>query len=156
MEGTKTPQQISEYAKVFFAKIDTLADREKIKAKINKAQKNVNFNMRAPSIIRKKMLMYDNPIEEMNFLYATQKSKFFNRESDVLLIFLADKYGFGNWSKIKQAVRRDSRCRLDHLFISRSEDELKKRTIYLVQCLEKEEEENKLVKAHNANLDLEA
>jgi hypothetical protein len=49
--------------------------------------------------------------------------------------------GYGNWSKIKQAVRRETRCRLDHLFVSRSEEELKKRVIYLVQCLEKEEED---------------
>jgi len=30
---------------------------------------------------------------------------------------------------------------MDHLFTSRSEEELKKRVIYLVQCLEKEEDE---------------
>jgi hypothetical protein len=41
-------------------------------------------------------------------------------------------------------VRRDTRCRLDHLFISRSEEELKKRVIYLVQCLEKEEETKRI------------
>lgn len=33
------------------------------------------------------------------------------------------------------------RCRLDHLFMSRGEDDLKKRVIYLVQCIEKELEE---------------
>lgn len=37
MDGTKTPDEVEEYATVFFMKIDTLNDRDKIKAKINKA-----------------------------------------------------------------------------------------------------------------------
>jgi len=132
MEGTKTPDEVEEYAVVFFEKVDTLNDSEKIKAKINKAQKNVNFNLRAPGIIRNKMKLYENPMEDMTLAYATQKSKFFNKESDVILICITNKIGFGNWLKIKTAVRREARCRLDHLFVSRSEEELKKRVIYLV------------------------
>ena len=59
----------------------------------------------------------------------------------MILLCLAHRHGYGNWDKIKTAVRRETRCRLDHLFISRSEEELKKRVIYLVQCLEKELDE---------------
>ena len=54
---------------------------------------------------------------------------------------LTDKYGYGNWAEIKKALRREQRCRFEHIFISRSEEELKKRIIYLVQSLEKESEE---------------
>mmetsp|Transcript_11768 Transcript_11768/g.18049 ORF Transcript_11768/g.18049 Transcript_11768/m.18049 type:complete len:134 (+) Transcript_11768:1954-2355(+) len=79
----------------------------------------------------------------MNLPYATQKSKFFSRESDIILICLTDKLGYGNWSDIKRALRRENRCRFDNLFISRSEDEIKKRIIYLVQSLDKEQEEEK-------------
>lgn len=132
---------MQKYAQVFFAKIDTLNDAEKIKAKINKAQKNVNFNLRAPQLIKNKISQYENPLEDMNFAAATQKSKFFTRETDNYLILITDKLGYGNWSKIKQAIRRENKFRLDHLFVSRSEEELKKRVIYLVQTIEKEEEE---------------
>lgn len=62
---TKTVQEIEEYATVFFQKVDTLTDRVKIKDKINKAQKNVNFNMRAPGIIKTKIEKYKNPLEDM-------------------------------------------------------------------------------------------
>ena len=132
MEATKSPEEVEEYSTVFFQKIDSLNDRDKIRAKINKAQKNVNFNLKAPELIRNKISQYENAYEEMNFTYATQKSKYFNRESDIHLICLTGKLGYGNWTKIKNAVRRDTRCRLDHLFISRSEEELKKRIVYLV------------------------
>jgi len=55
MEGTKTPEEVQRYAMVFFEKVDTLNDSDKIKAKINKAQKNVSFNLRAPSVINQKV-----------------------------------------------------------------------------------------------------
>jgi hypothetical protein len=58
MDGSKSIDDVEEYAKVFFEKVDTLHDKEKIKIKINKAQKNVKFNMKAPDIIRKKVEEY--------------------------------------------------------------------------------------------------
>lgn len=81
-------------------------------------------------------------MDEMVLNQATQKSKFFSKESDVLLLCLTNKLGYGKWAEIKKAVRRENRCRFDHLFISRNEDELKKRVIYLVQSLIKEEEDD--------------
>jgi hypothetical protein len=48
--------------------------------------------------------------------------------------------GYGNWSEIRRQVRRESKFRFDHLFMSRSEEEIKKRVIYLVQSIEKEKE----------------
>lgn len=97
--------------------------------------------MRAPYVIRKKIQQYVNPYEEMVLSHATQKSKFFTKETDIILLCLADKYGYGNWVDIKRALRREQRCRFEHIFISRSEEELKKRIVYLVQSLEKENEE---------------
>lgn len=97
--------------------------------------------MRAPDVIRAKIEKYKNPLEDMALTHATQKSKFFCKESDNVLLYLTNKLGYGNWQEIKKAVRREQRSRYDHLFISRNEDELKKRVIYLVQSLEKEVQE---------------
>ena len=55
MDGSKTPEEVEKYSLVFFAKVDTLNDCQKIKHKINKAQNSVNFNLRAPEIIRNKV-----------------------------------------------------------------------------------------------------
>ena len=71
MEAVKSVVEVRDYAQVFFAKVDTLNEADKIKAKINKAQKNVNFNLRAPGIIINKMNQYDNPVEDMNLTFAT-------------------------------------------------------------------------------------
>jgi hypothetical protein len=69
------------------------------------------------------VLAYENPLDEM-VIYSTQKSKYFSKESDIILLCLAHKHGYGKWKDIKKAIRRDSRCMFDHLFLSRNENEL--------------------------------
>ena len=143
MEASKTPEQVEAYAAVFFEKAGyALNNGAKILQKVEKAQKHVSFNMRAPSVIRKKIQENDGvPLDEMNVQHATQKSKFFTKESDALLLTLTDEVGYGNWSGIRKRIRRETRYRFDHLFMSRSEEEIKKRVIYLVQSIEKENEQ---------------
>lgn len=53
--------------------------------------------MRAPGLIANKIALYENPLEDMNLNCATQKSKYFSRETDILLLVLTHKYGYGNW-----------------------------------------------------------
>lgn len=57
-----------------------------------------------------------------------------------MLLCLTHEHGYGNWNAIKHAIRRDTRCRYDHLFMSRSAPELQKRVDILVKALEKERE----------------
>jgi hypothetical protein len=102
----------------------------------------LSFKQKAPEIIKNKITAYENPLDEM-VIYATQKSKYFSKESDIILLCLTHKLGYGKWKDIKKAVRRDSRCRFDHLFLSRNESELQRRVDILVKALEKEEQQNK-------------
>lgn len=69
---------------------------------------------------------------------TVQKSKYFSKEADIVLLCLTHELGYGNWKEIKFAVKRDTRCRFDHLFMSRTETELQKRVDILVKSLEKE------------------
>ena len=71
MDFTKSELEVEKYAKVFFAKVHTLHDKAKIMSKIEKAQKNVNFNKRAPKIIKDKVRQYQNAMEEMILSHAT-------------------------------------------------------------------------------------
>ena len=56
---------------------------------------------------------------------------------------ITNEQGYGNWSSIKYAIRRDTRVRFDHLFMSRNEQELQKRVDILVKGLEKEQSDTK-------------
>lgn len=75
----------------------------------------------------------------MQLHQSTQKSKYFSRESDILLLVITDQIGYGKWREIKQAIRRDLRSKFDHLFLSRSELDLQRRVDILVKGLEKED-----------------
>ena len=101
----------------------------------------LTFKQRAPEIIKNKIRAYEFPLDDM-VIYSTQKSKYFSKESDIILLCLTDQLGYGKWRDIKKAIRRDSRCRFDHLFLSRNEAELQRRVDILVKALEKEEEQN--------------
>lgn len=77
------------------------------------------------------------------FINVVQKSKYFSKEADIVLLCLTHEHGYGNWQKIKHALKRDTRCRFDHLFMSRTVQELQKRVDILVKSLEKEIQDTK-------------
>ena len=143
---TKTAEDVEKYAPVFLKNIDTLADAEKIRKNMEKADKIIQFKKKAPLIIRKKVLAYENPSDDMLLHQSTQKSKYFSKESDILLLCITDKIGYGKWREIQQAIRRDLRSRFDHLFLSRSELDLQRRVDILVKGLEKEDLDNIVMK----------
>ena len=101
----------------------------------------LEFKTKAPEIIKAKVFAYEYPIDEM-VIYSTQKSKYFSKDSDIILLCQTNRLGYGNWRAIKAALRRDSRCRFDHLFLSRNEQELQRRVDVLVKALEKEDQIN--------------
>ena len=117
---TKSPEEVAIYSKVFVEQIDSLNDCEKIRKNMEKASRMLEFKTKAPEIIKAKVFAYEYPIDEM-VIYSTQKSKYFSKDSDIILLCQTNRLGYGNWRAIKAALRRDSRCRFDHLFLSRNE-----------------------------------
>ncbi len=121
--GTKTAEEVENYLKVFFEKIETLNDYANIKKKLDKADAVHSFKRQAPVLIKQKVTAYERPVEEM-VINVVQKSKYFSKEADIVLLCLTHEQGYGNWTKIKHAVKRDTRVRYDHLFMSRTTQEL--------------------------------
>lgn len=129
--------------------MNELADAPRVKTILERASKLLEFKSKAPELIARKVSAYEDPYEEM-VIYPTQKSKFFSRESDVILLCLTHKFKYGNWGKIKKALRTETKCRFDHLLLSRTEKELQRRVDILVKGLEKElKDETKKKKKHD-------
>ena len=150
---TKTKEEVQEYAKVFFQRLDELADAQRVKSIIVKTSKMLEFKSKAPDLIARKVSAYEDPYEEM-IIYPTQKSKFFSRESDVILLCLTHRYSYGNWATIKNALRKETKWRFDHLLLSRTERELQRRVDVLVKGLEKElKDESKKKCSHDKVFD---
>ena len=96
-----------------------------------------NFKKTAPLLIKTKVTALERPLDEM-VINPIQKSKYFSREADILLLCLTHEIGYGKWQQIKHAIRRDNRVRFDHLLMSRNEVELQRRVDILVKTIEKE------------------
>lgn len=118
--GTKTADEVQKYLETFFKKMDTLTEYEKIKRNLERAESLHSFKKQAPILIRQKVTAYERPVEEM-VINAAQKSKYFSKEADIVLLCVTNEQGYGNWANIKYAIRRDTRVRFDHLFMSRKE-----------------------------------
>ena len=102
------------------SRMNELADYERILKNIQNTAKQLEYKKLAPNLIHFKVSSCQNPEEEIK-LQKTQKSKYFSPEADIILLILTDKFQYGEWSKIKNALRCHSKCRFDHLLISRNE-----------------------------------
>lgn len=69
------------------------------------------------------------------------------------MLCLTHEYGYGKWTEIKHAIRRDGRVRFDHLLMSRNEQELQRRVDILVKTIEKEIENEQKTEKKAINVD---
>ena len=122
---SKTIEEVEDYSKVFMKRMIELQDYERILKNIQNTAKQLEYKKLAPNLIHTKVQSCQNPEEEMK-LQKTQKSKYFSPEADILLLIITDKYQYGEWTKIKGALRSHPKCRFDHLLISRNEQELQR------------------------------
>jgi hypothetical protein len=80
-----------------------------------------------------------NPSEVETYI-KTQKSKYHTKESDISLLTLVHKLGYGNWKIIKKNLK-NTKSRFNHVLLCRTEIELKRRVDLLVKAVEKEAKE---------------
>lgn len=57
---------------------------------------------------------------------------------------MTNEVGYGNWSELKKAIRKEPMFRFDHAFKCKTENELKNRVASLVKVLTKEKDSNSL------------
>lgn len=139
-----------EYQQSFYANVNSLTESVKIQENLDRCNNIHSFKKSAPLLIKTKVTAVERPLDEM-VLNPIQKSKYFSKEADIVLLCLTHEYGYGNWTEIKHAIRRDGRVRFDHLLMSRNENELSKRVGILVKTIEKEiEQEQKGEKSQSS------
>ena len=100
---SKTEEEVEKYSKVFMKRINELSDSSRILKIIEQTAKKLEHQQKAPAIIRMKVAACQNPEEEMK-LSNVQKSKYYTPESDIVLLIMTDKYQYGEWRKIKNAL----------------------------------------------------
>lgn len=100
---SKTVEEVEKYSKVFMKRINELQDAARILKNIEQTAKELQYQQKAPSIIRIKVASCQNPEEELK-MSNVQKSKYYTPESDIILLIMTDKHQYGEWRKIKNSL----------------------------------------------------
>ncbi len=95
---------------------------------------------------------FENPRTDM--VFANKGTSHFALEQDRALLCAVDKFGYGNWDKVREALIHDKALMFQHQTLSMNSSEIAKRCDYRLRQMEKELEarEKKLKNSKPANV----
>ncbi|XP_057313137.1 SWI/SNF-related matrix-associated actin-dependent regulator of chromatin subfamily A member 5-like [Hydractinia symbiolongicarpus] len=143
VEG-KTPQEVREYASVFWERCNELTDIDKIMAQIERGEAKIQRRISIKEAMEAKMARYKSPFHQLRIQYGTNKGKNYTEEEDRFLVCMLYKLGFERenvYEELRQAVRSAPLFRFDWFIKSRTAVELQRRCNTLITLIERENQE---------------
>merc|ERR1712203_655223 len=140
VEG-KTPEEVIEYAKVFWERCGELQDSERIMAQIEKGESRIQRRALIKKALDAKIARYKAPFHQLRIAYGTNKGKNYTEEEDRFLVCMLHKLGFDKenvYEDLRAAVRCAPQFRFDWFIKSRTAMELQRRCNTLIMLIEKE------------------
>uniref|UniRef100_A0A914UMR0 SANT domain-containing protein n=1 Tax=Plectus sambesii TaxID=2011161 RepID=A0A914UMR0_9BILA len=141
LEGSKTADEVKEYAKVFWERLDELADHERILAQIERGEARIQRKLSIKRALDAKIAKYKAPFHQLRIAYGTNKGKNYTEEEDRFMVCMLHKLGFDKdnvYEELRQAVRQAPQFRFDWFIKSRTAMELQRRCNTLITLIEKE------------------
>lgn len=140
---SKEPEEIEEYAEVFWKRYTEIQDYPKYLRVIDQGEEKLRKMGHQRKMLRKKMEMYRVPIQQLkiNYTVSTTNKKVYTEEEDRFLLVMLDKYGVdgeGLYDKIRDEVRESPLFRFDWFFLSRTPVEIGRRCTTLLNTVAKE------------------
>lgn len=148
-DASKTEKEVREYSKVFWDRIDELADSSKLVARIEEGESKLAKQQHQEAVLKRKVHSYRQPLLQLKVHYGQNKGKSYSEEEDRFLLVKLAEYGLGEgdtYDRIKKDVMGWSGFRFDWFIKSRTPQELGRRcnTLVLLVLKEMEEEDSKL------------
>ncbi|PAA63931.1 hypothetical protein BOX15_Mlig021231g1 [Macrostomum lignano] len=140
IEG-KTPEEVREYAQVFWRRHGELTDNERILAQMQRGEAKLARRQAIKRSLDVKMGRYRAPFHQLKIHYGTNKGKAFTEEEDRFLICYLHKLGLDTenaYELLRHAVRQTPQFRFDWFLKSRTAMELQRRCNTLITLIEKE------------------
>ena len=137
---TKTKEEIVKYSKVFWELIDSLPEGQRILKNMERKEKLERQKNHNSRLICKKCENLDKDEYEnikINFPPGNHQSEF-TYEDDQYLIYVTNKYGYGNWDDIMKDLKTSEDLLFNYYLKSRNKAEIQKRVDYLVKLIERE------------------
>lgn len=140
---SKEPDEIEEYAAVFWDRYKEIQDYPKYLRVIQQGEEKLQKMNHQRKMLRKKMDMYRVPLQQLkiNYTVSTTNKKVYTEEEDRFLLVMLDKYGVegdGLYEKIRDEVRDSPLFRFDWFFLSRTPVEIGRRCTTLLNTVAKE------------------
>ena len=141
---SKTPEEVEEYAKVFWERYSEIHGYEKYISAIENGEKRNEKLKYQESVLQKKLEQYDYPLYEMMIQYPPNNARrTYNSLEDKFILLAVNKYGLLDdklYEKIKQEIMLSDLFTFDWFIRSRSIHELSKRVNTLLTLIVREYE----------------
>ena len=140
---SKEPDEVAEYAKVFWKRYTEIAEHEKHIKSIEAGEDKLRKTNHQRKMLRKKMEMYRVPLQQLkiNYTVSTTNKKVYTEEEDRFLLVMLDRYGVdgeGLYEKIRDEIRESPLFRFDWFFLSRTPVEIGRRCTTLLNTVSRE------------------
>jgi len=137
---TKTYDEVKAYSETFWGRIDEFSDGQRIMKNIEKKERMEKQKQQSSMLIAKKCKgIGDGEYEEIKIAFPTNNHQSeYTYEEDQYLIYITNKYGYGNWDKIMKKIKTSEDLLFNYFLKSRNKIEIQKRIDYLVKIIEKE------------------
>lgn len=141
--GSKTKEQIQQYAKAFWARYTEIEGYDKYINQIETMEEKVKRVLRHKEILLKKIESYNAPIQQLQIktLPSGYGKKVFSEEEDRYLLVQMNRFGLdceNLFENIREAIHASPMFRFDWFFLSRTPTELSRRGHTLLTSVLKE------------------
>jgi len=140
VEG-KTEEEVIEYSKVFWERINELQDGDRIIAQIEKGEAKFQRRALVKKALDAKIALYKAPFHQLRIVYGSNKGKNYTEDEDRFLVCFLHKLGFDKenvYEDLRAVVRCAPGFRFDWFIKSRTAMELQRRCNTLIMLIEKE------------------
>uniref|UniRef100_A0A915LJL4 Uncharacterized protein n=1 Tax=Meloidogyne javanica TaxID=6303 RepID=A0A915LJL4_MELJA len=133
--------EVVKYSKVFWKRINELADGEKYRNQIEKGEQRIQKRQAIKQALEAKIIKYKAPQHQLRINYGGSKCKNYTEEEDRFLLFHLYELGFDNenvYDELRQKIRCAPQFRFDWFIRSRTTMEIQRRCNILISLIEKE------------------
>ncbi|KAL1989811.1 hypothetical protein VTN49DRAFT_7008 [Thermomyces lanuginosus] len=140
---SKTPEEVKEYAQVFWKRYTEVQDYPKYIRIIEQGEEKLRKSNYQRKMLRKKLSMYRVPLQQLkiNYTVSTTNKKVYTEEEDRFLLVMLDRYGDkeeGLYEKIRDEIHESPLFRFDWFFLSRTPVEIGRRCTTLLNTITRE------------------
>ena len=144
--------EVAPYSEAFwkYGPTELKDEWERVTANIERGEKKIAKQKKLTGLLTKFVSTFDNPREEMTF--ANKGTQHFALEQDRALLCAVDKFGYGNWESVREAVQNDVRLKYNHTVQGMTTGMIAKRCDYRMRQMERElEAREKALKSKRPN-----